>query len=709
MINTIKRNGVFVIISIFISIYFELYRELRAYYITKQFFDLLNNEFNLRILAKLFLFFIIALVILLLINHFKHIFIYIDKYRYIIGGAIILICTIFELSGSSIGNYYNYLGNQYHTSEELFQQGTLLGIPREIRTDEWATLTPFNFAQQFNDYNSTSDILRGYSTDVTTFYANPSFALATLFRPFLWGYIILGNAKGLAFFWSARTVSLFLVMYELGKLLTKNKKVISASFAALITFSQTIQWWYSTNGLIEMFIFGGLAIILLDLFLQSDKLWKKALLCLGLIGCAGGYLLVYYPAQQVPLGYIFGVLAIYILVTNRKLIKLQDILLIIGTVIIFAACIACIIYNSLDTIQATMNTVYPGKRVNSGGGTNFIELFTYITSIFTPIDGTNLIVEDNVSELSVFYSMFPFGILCSVYSMIRRKKADLLYILLIAVELLFIIYCLFGLPTIIAKITFLSYSFSRRIMEILGFIDIILLTKFLSEDCEPRSKRKSIVSLVAIIISIVGILIAVRSLYLYGLNPPNIIWIVVTVLIIWIAYLILRNTSDHKEKLAITLICIITISGLAVNPLQRGADVIYNNSIVQDVAKIRSVDSDALWIVISERSQVNNIPIMVGAKTINSTNTYPNMNTWHKIDPSGQYESIYNRYAHIHMDISENETVLTLNAPDSISVKVNQSDLEKLNVSYILSDKELTSPKLTNLYTNNNYYIYKVL
>ena len=71
MKNAIRNNGVIIVISIFISIYFELYREMRAYYITRQYYDLLNNEFNLRILGKLLLFFIIALVILLLIITFS--------------------------------------------------------------------------------------------------------------------------------------------------------------------------------------------------------------------------------------------------------------------------------------------------------------------------------------------------------------------------------------------------------------------------------------------------------------------------------------------------------------------------------------------------------------------------------------------------------------------------------------------------------------
>ena len=41
---------------------------------------------------------------------------------------------------------------------------------------------------------------------------------------------------------------------------------------------------------------------------------------------------------------------------------------------------------------------------------------------------------------------------------------------------------------------------------------------------------------------------------------------------------------------------------------------------------------------------------MVGAKTVNSVNVYPDLDKWHVIDPNGQYEEVYNRYAHILVD-----------------------------------------------------------
>ncbi len=708
MKNIAKRYGVYVLISLFIAIYYELFREARNYFVLGAYYGLLDEDYTPKLFLKLLLFFAASLVVLLLLNRYKHIFIYIDKYRYFIGIGIILICTIFELSGSSIASFYEYTGYNYGTKEELYSQGVIWGFPRMIRTDEWATLTPLNFAQEYNDYGATTEILRGTTTDVTTFYANPSFSLATLFRPFLWGYLLLGSAKGLAFYWSSRMVCLFLVTYEFGKILMNNKKILSTALACLVTFSQTIQWWYATNGLVEMFIFGELAIVLLYYLLKNNVLWQKTLICLGLIECAGGYLLCYYPAQQVPLAYVFGAIALYVLIHNRKLIKGRDILLLIGSVIIFGGLIALVLYNSIDTIMATMNTVYPGKRVNLGGNSRLPELFTYIVSLFTPIND-KMVLRDNVCEMSVFYSMFPTGLGLSIYTMIRNKKADLLYIFLIIVEVFFLLFCVVGLPPIIAKITFLSYSFNNRVASIIGFIDIVLLIRSLSEKrIKKNANDKPSIIIVKLIIAIAAGILMSYFLSVGGLKAPMIIWVPSTVLIIWIIYLVLRDTTDCKEQLAITLICVISLTGLCVNPVQKGIDNVTNNEITSEVREIVEDEPDAKWIVINPEHTPNNLPVTVGAKLINSVNTYPNMELWKKLDPTGQHENLYNRYAHVDFDVVDTETQFKEMHADNIKVDTNYNDLYKLGVNYILSHKELTAPNLDFIERAGMYYIYKV-
>ena len=73
--------------------------------------------------------------------------------------------------------------------------------------------------------------------------------------------------------------------------------------------------------------------------------------------------------------------------------------------------------------------------------------------------------------------------------------------------------------------------------------------------------------------------------------------------------------------------------------------------VLQEISKIHESDEQALWIVEGMELPFLNAPIMVGAPTINSTNTYPDLERWRILDKSGKYEKNYNRYAHIGMYI----------------------------------------------------------
>lgn len=721
----IKKYDVYIIVSLFLSIYATFFVEMRRFYVTKQHTGLLNDTFSVGLVLKILLLFVVILAILLLMDRFKIIFQYIDKYRYIIGLAIIIIVTFLEISGSSMSVLYTFLEHDYTNDSELMSQGVLLGTPRNIRTDEYAVFTPMNFSQGYNDYGATSDILRGAVTDVTTVYANPAFAVATIFRPFLWGYFFLGNAKALAFFWISRMVVLFLVSYEFGKLLTNRNKLLAVSYAGLITFSQTIQWWYSINGLVEMFIFGQLALVLIYELLRVKKLWIKIVIGLGLVMCAGGFLLTLYPAQQILLAYIFGAFLIYMLIKDRKLIDKTFIIIVVGSVVLFALLIFLVISQSMDTIKIFMNTAYPGRKAQSGGDIDIEALIYWVFSIFVPVDEYRMIVSHNVVEQACFYSLFPLGIILPICSMIKKRKGDLLYILLILEELLFIVFSVVGLPDILTTITLLGNCQAHRVYQTVGFIDILLLFRVLSEkklsadvssssydvtgqdvtnrdmgNVQPIRHRLKYL-LLLIIFPIMQIL------YICGLRTSITLWITMTVITLWIAYLIIGNTAMHREKLAITLLLVISVSGLAVNPVQKGADVVLDSNLVSTIKEIREDDPDALWIVMSEDFQVENIPIMAGAKTINSTNTYPNLELWRSLDKDGKYEDIYNRYAHIHVDIKPGDTEFILNNPDDFTVKVNREDLATMNVSYIMSNKTLDALGYEKVYGDDKYIIYK--
>ena len=166
---------------------------------------------------------------------------------------------------------------------------------------------------------------------------------------------------------------------------TNKNKRLSVIGSFMISLAPIVQWWFATNGTAELFIFGQLALILLYKYLNTEN-FKHRLICLAfMIICAGGYVLILYPAFQIPMFYVFLALAIYIIATNFKNTKInkKDIFSIIIALVIFILLMTSIIYISRDTISALLNTVYPGNRISEGGGA-FRKYISYMDNIFLP-------------------------------------------------------------------------------------------------------------------------------------------------------------------------------------------------------------------------------------------------------------------------------------------------------------------------------------
>lgn len=109
--------------------------------------------------------------------------------------------------------------------------------------------------------------------------------------------------------------------------------------------------------------------------------------------------------------------------------------------------------------------------------------------------------------------------------------------------------------------------------------------------------------------------------------------------------------------------------------------------VVKNIVK----DSDAkdTWIVEGMGFPVINLPMMVGAPTINSTNVYPTLERWHELDPERKYDDIYNRYAHILVNIVEEEASFELIQADYFILNININYLKKLDAKYILTGNDL--------------------
>lgn len=630
---------------------------------------------------------------------------FIYKYRFIIAIVLIIIGVLFKLHGSSI-NLWNTIFTTGVQDNSL-----LFGTPRTIRSDEWAVTTPFIFSQSFNNFGYFSDILRGgVSTDAFSIYGLPVFNLVEIFRPFHIGYLFLDLARGLSFFWVSRFIVLFLVTFEFFMIFTNKNKRLSVIGAFMISLAPIVQWWFATNGTAELFIFGELALILLYKYMNTEN-FKHRLLYLALACiCAGGYILILYPAFQLPMFYVFLMLAIYIIVENRKNCKIsrKDIISIIVAILIFSLMLTYIILTSWETISALLNTVYPGNRIQEGGGA-FRKYISYIDNIFLPYKEEGMVTHP--AKEAVMFGLFPMGIILSIVAMIKNKKIDLPIILLSIPYVIIAMFCIFKIP-FLPQLTLLSYSSANRAIMAVGFIDILILLRALSITKESIKMKYAI--LISFIVSLI-IVITCKTL-----NPNYVGKILASFLFVMCMYLFFfvlqYHTKYGKYLFTLGIIPTMLVAGFTINPINSGINMVTDSPILQAAEEINNNDN-GIWLAESLAFPCANYLSMAGAPVINATNIYPNMDLWKMLDKENKYEEVYNRYAHVYMELVENEDQISdkfvLLSTDSFKVFVTPEELKEMNIKYIftirvMEDYNSEKQEFDLIYNENNYHIYKV-
>lgn len=665
----------------------------------------LISEFSLANFIKYFSFkhYLLFLVLFAVIFYIlyddarkKKVLDFIYLYRFPLALLFLVVCVIFQIHGSSINelNYFNVDHN------------ILFGVSRQIRADEFNVNTMLAFSQYFNNFAYFSDIVRAAPTDMFLLYGQPVWDVGLIFKPFLMGYLFLNQGQGLSFFWISRLVVLFLVSFEFGKLITDRNKKLALAYSLLITFSPLVQWWFAINGLVEQLIFGQLAILLINFYMNTEDYRKRLLAALGMVICIGGFGLAMYPSWQIPFGYVFVLLAAWIFLKNRKTFSFnkKDFLIIIASIAIFGVLIAHILLNSLETLKIVMHTVYPGGEVFNGLF-DLSYFFNYVPSAYFPIMPEGM--ADNVVEKSVFIDFFPVPLILSFIVLFYQKTKDKLLYGLLALYLILVIFLLVALPDSVISLTLRSHIRTARLICIIGFVGCLILIRSISS-LRKFADKKLIIPLSVVLSAIV----VYASTFVY--QEYYVTWMIVLLVVfysIFFSIIFLSHSPKGKKVFLISCIALAFLTGALVNPVDRGTDVVFESNYIHEVESIVQNDPNANWIVTD--LYLNSL-IPVGAKTVNSINTYPDLNKWHTIDPSGQYENVYNRYAHICVIFQdEKPTEFLLNSPDIIHLYLNVNDLEKLNVTYISTPTDMTKFSNDNvtfnqIYEENNYRIYHV-
>lgn len=624
---------------------------------------------------------IIMFMLLHLIVPIKKIYDFIYDKRFVLALVVFIYIVFMGYSGSSIGVY------QYAIQPEdnSLYYTPILGNARPIRSDEWNVNTPIAVSQaidedsQFAYYN---DNLRGVLTEMFSVASSPVADILILAKPFFVGFLLFGAEHGLAFLWYGKVIALMLISFELCMLISNKKKLVSLLGMILIVFSAATQWWNIT----DFVIWGGLALILLDKFMLTDKYRTKILCALGIFISAISYIFILYPAWQLTYGYVFIPVFVWIIWKNAKIYKmnLKDALIIL-LVILAIAGIGLRYYSlSKDVLKVVSSTDYPGERFEIGGGGK-TALFSYVYSMFFPY-------EDHISnpcELSGMLSIFPIPMLISLIFLIRnkdRKKHFSFLIPSLVIGVLFSVWCCMPTNELLAKLTFLYMVPGARLAVPLGFLQILLII-YLMGNIKQEDKiiaNNNIAKLLAVILSIVILSVAINT------DLENVMgnlksYVCGLILLAEIYLLLTINKQTSQKALIALLIPIALITGATVNPIHRGISVLTDKPVAKKVQEIVKEDKENnLWLA----EMYPNYFLASGAKVLNSVNTYPNFEMYKTIlgerYEDEEYRKIYNRYAHVYLQITDGESTIELVQADALIIKVNAETIKKLGVKYIV-------------------------
>lgn len=633
---------------------------------------------------------------------------FVYHWRFLLAAAVLALCVIFDISGSSIHMWSEYLDSS--------SDGRLLGAARALRSDEWALNTPFAVSQcsdiAGNAFSYFSDIVRGTSTNMFIVYGQPVLDFAELFRPFHWGYLLFGAGRGLSFFWCARQIALLLVSFELEMLLTGQKRLLSLLFSVTLSFSSFVQWWFAINGLVEMIIFGFLAVLVIYKYMHTERFRTRLICALVLTECACAFVLTFYPAWMVPIGYILAGLALWVIVTSWKTFRFRrkyDLPLLALFLLLTAGSLSYILfYRSWDTIQLTMNTVYPGNRVELTPLD--ISFFgSVIGNFFTPFWDMSLPV--NSVENAAMLSFMPLGTVLAVFLMIRRKKPDSLSIILLVLSAVFFVYVFVGFNELAANVTLLRFSTPGRALPMLHLAQFLLLYRSLALLQKPLRVKSVLILGTVSWLCILFPAFSYCSGYLENLSFSLGAGAMLLLMLLLPAACGRRHI---RQIFSVFAALTVFFTGILVNPVQQGIGELTGSAAHEMVSAVTARDSEGLWIVEGGGYPLINLPITAGAPTINSSNVYPALERWRLFDADGSEEEIYNRYAHITITLAQEETHFEpLTAADVFTLHLNPSDLQTLNVKYILTLRDLsefTTPdtEFTKLDEQGDFLIYQI-
>ena len=594
---------------------------------------------------------------------------------------------------------------------------------RLIRWDELLIFTPFALAQlshkpRFPVVNTSI----GNGQNMLVVPHTPVLHIATMARPATWGYFFLGAQRGLAWFWWFQVFACFTVLFLLFEVALNGRRKLAAFAAFWFCASAYVVCWSLWPAHVTFFAALG---CLAAYHLVSTERRSVRIICSILLGLSvPGFVMIMYPAWQVPVGYFFAILFVALFARDRLHLKLKanlrTVLPYLGFAIVLAAGLTLSwLLTCLPDLRAMSDTVYPGRRVSLGGDYSLAMLFKGMYNLRTIYDAPAAL--RNQSEAASFYYLFPavFAGLC-----LSKKLAKSLGILgwtLVGWIVAHLLFLFVGLPQSIAKLSFLSYMPSYRADLTIGLASILLCAYVLTltqkdEDGTQPAWDRLAPWIAGGVVSLLFVWHGMSFKQLTGGFTSMAFVVGVAVFGGIASYFLLVGRS---AAFGITVSAAVVVTSALFNPLATNLDHLYESELAQAVMQL-DAESEIrpLWVCYGGTHPGVLITVL-GGRSLSGIQWPPQLSIWHAFDPTGANERTYNQYAEVMLEYIPDAGRVLFNSPQEgllrVGISPDYPGLRDLGARFVLlvadAQQVVNTGKLHFVYRSRygNFSIFEIV
>ncbi len=630
--------------------------------------------------------------------------------RLVAGLALAFVALVAAgIHGYSISLWHKHLDGSPPTE-------ILFGEAQWLRMDDWMVQIPFSLGQREHTpaFPVWNDKI-GLGQQMLLPIHLPTAHVLTLFRPFEWGWF-LGADAGLAWKWWLSAFGLFYATFLVLSIVGEGRFGLAVAGGAFLVFSPFFQFW-SLNAA-PFVVYAELAFVSACHVLLSPRRGLVLANAAVLAWSAAAFALSLYPPYQVVLAQIFGLLLVTIVLAHVSRAGVPGALGLragaLGAAGVGALAVSAVVLHAAwPTIDVMRHTAYPAGRLAIGGGRALWELFLHDVLVAPVV--TDYGPLRNTLQAASFWLLSPVVALgLAVRASRPGARIDATTAAFLVYVAFLVVFCCVGFPMLVSQLLLLSAVPTERAVIGLGIAEAILLVRFVAVRTQPDATRAGAAALA---LGWAGAVLWIGLFARQTLGGVTTPWIAGAAAVnAAAAYGLLRA---RRPQLVLGAMALVLVPCTAwFNPVVRGGSDFVLHNPVSDA--VREIDAEAggetAWVVFNSDNFANLFRAL-GVRALGGVFPVPQLELFHRIDPQGEWEGIYNRYGNaVFLPRSSGGVAFRLLGPDVFfcDLPVDAATLTRLGATHVafVSERRDTwnrLPGLSWIRSEGKFHFYRVL